>query len=447
MWAGGLAELGDALRPERLDPLVVPVGRLPAVVDHRQAAVVVAQRDDDRVEVAGGTDGRVDPNRALRVHLDDLAAGDVAGHVEVVHGHVEEDPAGHLDVADRRRGGVAAGDPHEVDRADHATGDGVAHRAVGRIEPAVEPDLQPGAGGGDGGEGPVDLGQVEGDRLLAEDRLAGAGGGDEQVDMGVGARADRDRVELGRAEQFLGRRRRRERPARPPRAWPGRRRRRRPSRASPPAPGGRAGGRASSRCGRRRAPRRTTELRSPSSIQPRARRLPRLCPPRRRCRSRSSASAGWVASTCRRWTVSPRSTWSPSPSRRPDAMDAAATLRPAATRYADVGDALAHPGLEACIVATPTPTHPDVVEAALAAGLHVLCEKPLSLDAARGDDLGAIAARARPRAADRVLAALLAAVADGQARTSTGTRSGRPSCSGWRSGTATRPRRRSATPR
>jgi myo-inositol 2-dehydrogenase / D-chiro-inositol 1-dehydrogenase len=75
-----------------------------------------------------------------------------------------------------------------------------------------------------------------------------------------------------------------------------------------------------------------------------------------------------------------------------EAMDAAAMIRPAAARYANVGDALAHPGLAGCIVATPTPTHPDVVEAALAAGLHVLCEKPLALDAARGDRLGTIAA-------------------------------------------------------
>jgi predicted dehydrogenase len=75
-----------------------------------------------------------------------------------------------------------------------------------------------------------------------------------------------------------------------------------------------------------------------------------------------------------------------------DAMGAAAMLRPAAARYTNVGDALAHPGLEGCIVATPTPTHPDVVEAALEAGLHILCEKPLSLDPARGDRLAAIAA-------------------------------------------------------
>ncbi len=40
---------------------------------------------------------------------------------------------------------------------------------------------------------------------------------------------------------------------------------------------------------------------------------------------------------------------------------------------------------------TPTPTHPEVVEAALEAGVHVLCEKPLALDVAVGDRLGSLA--------------------------------------------------------
>src|SRR5262245_31700104 len=74
-----------------------------------------------------------------------------------------------------------------------------------------------------------------------------------------------------------------------------------------------------------------------------------------------------------------------------DALAAAAALRPAAARYGDVADALRHAGLESCIVATPTPTHPDIVETALTAGLHVLCEKPLALDPAAGDRLGALA--------------------------------------------------------
>ncbi len=37
-------------------------------------------------------------------------------------------------------------------------------------------------------------------------------------------------------------------------------------------------------------------------------------------------------------------------------------------------------GAEAVLIATPTPTHPSLVEEALDAGLHVLCEKPLSLN-------------------------------------------------------------------
>jgi predicted dehydrogenase len=42
--------------------------------------------------------------------------------------------------------------------------------------------------------------------------------------------------------------------------------------------------------------------------------------------------------------------------------------------------AVADPGVDAVIVATPNFTHPPIVQAALAAGKHVLCEKPLALD-------------------------------------------------------------------
>ena len=76
-----------------------------------------------------------------------------------------------------------------------------------------------------------------------------------------------------------------------------------------------------------------------------------------------------------------------------DALAQAHERRPSACAYDDVGAALAHTGLEACVVASPTPTHPAVVETALGAGLHVLCEKPLALDPADADRLGALADR------------------------------------------------------
>jgi predicted dehydrogenase len=65
---------------------------------------------------------------------------------------------------------------------------------------------------------------------------------------------------------------------------------------------------------------------------------------------------------------------------------------PNASAYATIAEALAHPGLEGCIIASPTPSHPDLVTAALDAGLHVLCEKPLALDEADAKRLGELAA-------------------------------------------------------
>ena len=44
--------------------------------------------------------------------------------------------------------------------------------------------------------------------------------------------------------------------------------------------------------------------------------------------------------------------------------------------------------VEAWLIATPTTTHPPVVEMALDAGLHILCEKPLALDLAESVRLG-----------------------------------------------------------
>ncbi len=49
-------------------------------------------------------------------------------------------------------------------------------------------------------------------------------------------------------------------------------------------------------------------------------------------------------------------------------------------------------GIDAWLIATPTATHPGLVREALASGLHVLCEKPLSLDIEDSRSLGAEAA-------------------------------------------------------
>jgi myo-inositol 2-dehydrogenase/D-chiro-inositol 1-dehydrogenase len=48
------------------------------------------------------------------------------------------------------------------------------------------------------------------------------------------------------------------------------------------------------------------------------------------------------------------------------------------TLYSDYDEMLKHPGLEAVCVATATTVHASQTIAAIEAGKHVLCEKPLS---------------------------------------------------------------------
>ncbi len=50
--------------------------------------------------------------------------------------------------------------------------------------------------------------------------------------------------------------------------------------------------------------------------------------------------------------------------------------------YADYRHALADPAVQAIVVVTPTAFHKEIVVAAAQAGKHVLCEKPMAMDAA-----------------------------------------------------------------
>ena len=49
----------------------------------------------------------------------------------------------------------------------------------------------------------------------------------------------------------------------------------------------------------------------------------------------------------------------------------------------DYADLLEDPQIEAVVVASPTPLHAEMTEAEAAAGKHIFCEKPLSLDLER----------------------------------------------------------------
>src|SRR5947209_4506726 len=48
--------------------------------------------------------------------------------------------------------------------------------------------------------------------------------------------------------------------------------------------------------------------------------------------------------------------------------------------FTDYRELLAHPGIDAVDIATPNSFHREIALAALAAGKHVLCEKPLAIE-------------------------------------------------------------------
>src|SRR5208282_1326052 len=135
-------------------------------------------------------------DRAGRIYLDDFAARLETRHVEIVDHHVQEDSARYGHVGRRGGSGVAGGDLDELRRPDGARLHEIADLAEIVVETAVESDLKQDARLLDGVEGGMDLrdGQVDG--LLAEDVLAGLGRLHYQIRMGIGRRANQDRLNV-----------------------------------------------------------------------------------------------------------------------------------------------------------------------------------------------------------------------------------------------------------
>jgi predicted dehydrogenase len=72
---------------------------------------------------------------------------------------------------------------------------------------------------------------------------------------------------------------------------------------------------------------------------------------------------------------------------RPSRLDEVCRRFPGVLATTDIDEALAVPGVEAAVVATQAQTHRDIAARALAAGKHVLVEKPLTTTVADADVL------------------------------------------------------------
>ena len=78
----------------------------------------------------------------------------------------------------------------------------------------------------------------------------------------------------------------------------------------------------------------------------------------------------------------------------PQSREFAKIIFPSAAMFDNYEQALVNDRVEACVIASPTQLHPQMVLDALAHGLHVLCEKPLALDTKIADELATKATRA-----------------------------------------------------
>jgi len=75
----------------------------------------------------------------------------------------------------------------------------------------------------------------------------------------------------------------------------------------------------------------------------------------------------------------------------PEHLERQAARFPEARTTTNFDDVLADPELEAVVIATPVPTHYELARQALAAGKHVLVEKPPALIASEAEELCALA--------------------------------------------------------
>ena len=157
---------------------VLAEGNAAAELDAADGATRELQVHDRGVDVVRGRHLRKELDGAGRLDLGDLGAHEEAGRVELMGAHVEHDPAAGPRVEDRRWRRIHVVLPaREQEETTELPGDdpGVGADVV-RVVPTHEPDLQPDPGSVHGREDRVGVGQVERQRLLAQDVPPGGRG-------------------------------------------------------------------------------------------------------------------------------------------------------------------------------------------------------------------------------------------------------------------------------
>ena len=116
------------------------------------------------------------------------------------------------------------------------------------------------------------------------------------------------------------------------------------------------------------------------------------------CAGASSAPPGSRRRSCRRSPGPSTARSSPSPAAPWAAPEDRPRLSGSPTAYGSYDELLADPAIDAVYIPLPNFLHREWVLAAVAAGKHVLCEKPMAITAAEAQEMVDAAARGRRRA-------------------------------------------------
>ena len=196
--------LDSALLAEDFDSLVIAVRGLAAVVDDADRAVLELQGDDRGVDIVILGIAGIGQDCACRGNFRDIAAGQVADHIEVVDHHVSEDTAGNCYIGHGRACGIAGADFDDIGLAQLAGSDYIADCLVASVETADKTDLQLDTSLGNLCQSLVDLGNFCVDGLLAEDVFACPCGTNHELSVFIGGGADKDCIHVSCGKDILG---------------------------------------------------------------------------------------------------------------------------------------------------------------------------------------------------------------------------------------------------
>ena len=181
---------------KNLHPLIVSIRRTTAVIDGADRPICEAEHDDDGVQVTNLSNCWIYHHAAGCEQLYDLAPHEIAGHVEVVDGHIKEDTTGDLEVLQRRGRRVTADNMQQLGFTDHTILHELLCPPKVTVETPVEAHHQPDTCVRHCLQRGVNTVKIQVDGLLAEDILARLCSGLDQICMGIGTRAHHHRLDL-----------------------------------------------------------------------------------------------------------------------------------------------------------------------------------------------------------------------------------------------------------